>query len=304
MKQENIVVPIIIFDDRESLPDFYQIIAKKNEGSQVILIGNKNHNLDIDGIRCIDIHDYPEYAEQIATFDMNYVHRSTNPPNMEKACFHRFIALAIVMRELSLKFAWHLDTDVWYSTGLATVAAELIKNGIDFCGSADSDIYTSVNAGCSFFTIKAANSLSNYIVNSFERNNSANLDLVYENHVSKELSGGICDMTAIAYWLNDTREISTQNSFGKKINGLYINHNLTSLREELNVKDICSIKIYRDGSYVAISSCGGTHRYAALHFGGHSKNYLYILKYSKRIVLPFALNQLQMRIVRRMKRRR
>ena len=294
-------VPLVIFDDRDTLPDFYKIIAMRNRGTKVILIGNRDHKLKIEQIKCINIQDYPEYSIQVQQFDRTYVHRSTNSPIMEKACFHRFLALAIVMKNLDLKYAWNLDTDVWYSQGLNVISQDLIKREIDFCGSSDKNMMTSVNGGCSFFSIKAANSLAGYILNSFENKNTYNLNKLYEEHISNNLTGGICDMTAIAYWLKDNKNISAENSFGKEIGGLYINHNLISLIEELGAKGIQSIKRRTDRSHLTVRASGHNYRYAALHFGGHSKNYIYILKYSKLIFRPFALNQMQMRITRKIK---
>jgi hypothetical protein len=294
-------IPIIVFDNRSNFPDFFSVILNHTKFQKYFLLGHQSNKIKLDKKNYINLRDFDSYNEKIKLFDDQYKHRSSNSIQMELACFQRFIALSFVMEEFDLPYAWHLDTDVWSTPALDDIAAYAIDKKVDFMGSQELNDTMSINAGCSFFSRSAAISLSEYLLRNFEIDNHEELDKIYEIMRINGAPGGICDMTALMYWVKASPQINYLNTYNKEIAGYHINHNFNSILDELGTTSTLQIVSRNRRDCFLLRSGSNKIKFAALHFAGHSKNYIFILQFSRLLIMPFAFGKAQMRIVRKLR---
>lgn len=269
-------LPIIIYESREQLPFFFEIILKNsNVENQIYVLANQSgfsHNSKVEHVKLIDI---PKYNEDLENFQLKYKHLSTNSKEMELACFARFFAMLRFMEQRGIQYAWHMDTDVWPTNDLQKFEKYVIEKGYGALLSGGYSDNSSLTAGCAIFDLETLNDFCKYLSAEFYDKNLKKLEKFYVDRINNGLSGGVCDMTALGMWVNQYNP-KWINSYKFVIENTLIPQNLgQDLNDQfnelfINLKNSFEIFTLKKGRIIC--SIGGKKmNLASIHFGGHQK---------------------------------
>ena len=264
-------IPLVFFDNRNSLQDwFIRILHAISPTQTVYILTNSKpplnlkskRNLIFIGLANID------YRVKFDLFREAYVHLSTHDVEFELACFERYFAINVFMNDVNLDSIWHLDTDILPTTGLEAFSE------FEMVFSSPYDEQSVISAHTSKFSKEGLNEFINYLNYSFYQDNLKSLEAYFQDRLNNGLSGGICDMQAIAYWLRALPSERWFNSFGKSHKGFQISHTLAGILEELEpnnstLADLLTISYTPD--CLVVKRRNQSISFATMHFQGQYK---------------------------------
>lgn len=222
-------VPYIFFDNRnkfqgwflqilKTIPDYQEVFVLSNANPPKKLVKFKNLNF-------VQLYNL-DYLKKFRKFEEKYVHLSTHEPEFELSCFERYFALEYFMDKYGLESAWHLDTDVLPTQDLARF------NIFDLVFSSPYSDHSVVSAHTAKFSIKGIRMLTDFLIRNFYVEHLSELQSFYQSRVRQGLSGGVCDMQGLAYWLKTLQRKDWCNSFKNTDVDVQINHTLANVDQE------------------------------------------------------------------------
>ena len=262
-------IPYIFFDNREELqPWFVKILRAVSESQEIYVITRaaRTKTLDRENIHFVNISElgyFPRFNE----FKEKYVHLSTHSIDFELSCFERYFAIESLMELNQFTTIWHLDTDVFPTEHLKKY------NQFDLVFSSPYADNSVVSAHTSKFSRHGINEFTEFLIHEFYADHLQVLQKFYDLRIEDGLSGGICDMQGLAFWLRIHRQGQWMNSFGYNGKDLSrINHTIANLAEELPLnKYVGPFLVSRHEKYLQLFTLGASNAYATLHFQGQFK---------------------------------
>jgi hypothetical protein len=183
------------------------------------------------------------------------------------------------MTKYKINSAWHLDTDVIPTAKLSAYLK------LDLVFSNPYQDLSAVSAHTAKFSKIGIASFVDYLLNNFYQENSNQLAGVYHDRKSKNLLGGVTDMTAIAYWLKTLKPNSWHNSYGSEVLGIRISHAFADLENEIFStadyphKKFLLLRLTK--KVIKLRTLDKDLKYGSFHFQGHYKNLLPFFLYGK-----------------------
>jgi len=251
-----------------------------NPDSEVVLIGD---NPGVEKIR-VETTETLE-NEEVHQFRSLYSHRSTVPESYEKFCWERWFYLREFMRKNHLSTALYLDSDVLlYSpmTELAACYSDLTYEcGLSITGYDDHPASWAISPHASFWTIDILDEFCRFTLQTFQQGRY--LDLYTQKwdwHQSRELPGGVCDMTTLYFFHQNNQERIV--NLAKSHAGATFDHNINLSKnttdEEYLMVDGINIKkvVFIDDHphFIRANDKERMDRAHALHFQGFAKNHI------------------------------
>jgi hypothetical protein len=265
--------PFVFFDNRFELTKYFISILKTIHPNQEIFVltnAKKPKILwDSKQINFIQL-DSLQYSARFKKFANVYEHLSTHSPDFELSCFERYFAIESFMSRYQVDEIWHLDTDV-----LPTQAIHLIKRGKMVFSSPYNDLSV-VSAHTARFTFQGISSLNNFLLDEFYTKNLASLRAFYDARVRNGLTGGVCDMQGLSYWLRSRPSSEWQNSYGVLLDGTQLNHTLSGIHKEVtsvlkSSKLTANIFLFFGGGGLTLIHNSGKLKFSTIHFQGQYK---------------------------------
>jgi hypothetical protein len=220
-----------------------------------------------------------DYQELWIKFRSNYVHLSTNSSKFELACFERYFAILYAAQSLETEFFWLMDTDLWPTRSIDKLEKD---RTLVFSASNPKD---AVSPHMSHWSIDQLRDFVTFLCDEMYQSHRARLQTVFTNLQKLGRPGGVCDMTAIAIWL-ENRQLDWTNTFE-------LNHPpLASHNFEADFMTAKRLKIVppklnsTNSESFAVQVNGVWTEYNSLHFQGRAKYLAYFLAKSKRLSGP------------------
>ena len=265
-------VPVVIVN--KHLSDFpeleYVIKTAKKYDNRVVFIGDDP--VDINwGAEICDINSRMNNSKDCSEFIENYVHMSTNNPQVELFCFLRWLVLRDWMKENTVDVVLHIDRDILY---FANASAEYQRySNFEFTLSGRT------SAHCSFFTFDGLNNFCNYFMNIYRNKDSfdfSRLSSEFQVRQHYGLEGGVCDMTLFEkyarfekpYRIGEVSIVSGSNGYYDHVVSISEDFEMD---EELGIKKINFNTPWPYGQNVRLNQ---SVRFSCLHFQGASKKYI------------------------------
>ena len=186
-----------------------------------------------DKVRIIDVSSIDSYIRVVELFDSRFINYSTGGHDFEKACFHRWFALNACTSHLAgSDYVCLLDTDFF----LGITPSEILRRCLGEASGDSLDFVASWSKGAgsvapevAIMTKSALLDFCRYVlVNYFSIENRQSLVDIYFDRIGHGLTGGVCDMTALASWMK-----SVGNSF-----------NFFNLRDLLSASVISNLNVF------------------------------------------------------------
>ena len=240
-----------------------------NPDAEIILIGDE-FNDKFDFVKHYRISDYPGNADSFAGV---YRHMSFNSYDFELICFKRWFILEDFMIQRGLKGAFVFETDVMIYSDLTGMAEKLLNsgnNGLAVTGE------SALSPHVIFWQVKTLSSFNQFLLDSYDMPEvMEKYQRKWTHHVSNNLAGGICDMTALYLFNNQTAHVQYQNLleidhdavFDLNIN---ISGNLTD-NEFVKIRGQKKILWHNNQPYGVTQSDNREIQFHALHLQGHAK---------------------------------
>jgi hypothetical protein len=224
-------------------------------------------------------------------FEKKYEHLSYNPESFELLCFKRFYLLQYLVHHKNLPYIWMIDSDVMVMNNLFDFTKNhLIKNNYAACLSTrtQEEYELDTSTHCSFWTRGALDDFVKFLDSLYDGDFTPHLYKKFDHHTQNNLSGGVCDMTALFLWKKNT-PFKIFNSASAHLQGLpFIDHNVNlernysenefKLCRKIGIKYIeHQSKNYQSGKVKKVAvrtKSGSVHPVLALHFQGRAKKYL------------------------------
>ena len=275
-------IPYVFFDNRRHFQSwFLQILRVIPDDQEVFVLSNatppigmiRTKNLNFVQLSNLD------YLRKFKIFERNYVHLSTHEPEFELSCFERYFALEALMTKLNLDSAWHLDIDVLPTRDLRRF------NEFGLVFSSPYPDHSVVSAHTSKFSIGGIRHLTDFLIRNFYTDYLDELHFFFRSRLQRGLSGGVCDMQGLAYWLRTLNSGDWLNSFQNKDVGVHINHTLANIDAEFTeVNGSKNSRITFHDGRLEVSSKDSSRIYATLHFQGQCK---FLIPYFLRFKILF-----------------
>ena len=262
-------VPYVFFDNRRNFQSwFLQILSVIPADQEVFVLSNATPPIHITrtkNLKFVQLSDL-DYLKKFKNFERSYVHLSTHEPEFELSCFERYFALEALMTKLNLDSAWHLDIDVLPTQDLARF------NEFELVFSSPYSDHSVVSAHTSKFSISGIRNLTDFLVRNFYTDYLDELQFFFRSRVQRGLSGGVCDMQGLAYWLRTINSNDWLNSFQNRDVEVHINHTLANIDVEFpEINGSKNSRIAFRNGRLQVSSKNSSRVYATLHFQGQFK---------------------------------
>jgi hypothetical protein len=240
-----------------------------NPDADIILIGDE-FNDKFDFVKHYRIEDYQGDADSFAEI---YTHMSFNSYEFELICFKRWFILEDFMRCRHLQAAFVFDTDVMIYSDLTAIAEHLLDsrdNGFAVTGE------LSLSPHVIFWQIDSLSSFNQFLLDSYGMPEvMEKYQQKWTHHVSNNLAGGICDMTALFLFNNQADHVQYQNLLKIEDDAVF-DHNINEAgnlidNEFVKARGQKKIIWHNDQPYGIRKSDNREIRFHALHLQGHAK---------------------------------
>jgi hypothetical protein len=268
-------IPIVFFDNRTELPDWFKWILRDIDGSvpvYVITPAKVSWSRKLPNNIIFVTPESLDYGKSYSDFQDSYVHLSTHSSDFELACFERYFALEELMKRNRYAEAWHLDTDVWVTPSLS----EIYCPGMIFSSTSKTNVPASAHTAK--FTDTGITAFTSFLKSTFYQENLFELETFYRERITMQLTGGVCDMTALGYWLNRYSDQDWFNSEGFRADSLQLNHIFGDLRDTFSRFGIESSKnkkfiiLTKRNRNFELRYKKNRIKFATIHFQGHHKS--------------------------------
>lgn len=240
-----------------------------NPDAEIILIGDESND-KFDFIKHYRIEDYQGAANSFADV---YQHMSFNSHDFELICFKRWFILEDLMKKHHLAGAFVFDTDVMIYSNLTSMAGDLLdsrRNG--FAVTEESSLSPHVI----FWQLETLSGFNQFLLESYSnRNVMEKYQEKWASHISNNLAGGVCDMTALYLFSRQSGHVQYRNLLQVEVNAVFdhnINESTNLVKDEfLRTRGQKTIVWHDDQPYGIRKDDRGETRFHALHLQGHAK---------------------------------
>jgi len=196
MSNLNEEIPVFFF--HMGNPSYLEkIIAQAKETNErVILLGDAlNKSLDVEH------HNVEEYLYDFETFNQAYQHMSTNPAQFEVVCFIRWFVLRNFMIKNDIDVCFYADSDIMIYGDLAEEWKKFKEFTCAFMMPDEQNEYAwSASGHNSYWTRAALIEFCDFLSATYSSEEGLNtLKDKWHFHIENSKPGGICDMTL--FWL-------------------------------------------------------------------------------------------------------
>ena len=274
---------VAAFDDRKVLPGyFYHFISHTirfcdlNFITPINSAGRLSSEFNLDNefqLNLLNPRELPGYLYSQKLFDDIFVNLSTNPARFERSCFLRWFALNAATSHLNNDdFVCLLDTDfllaISPSSLLALCTQTSFGENIDFI--AEWKPHTELVSIGPEITILRKSTLFNFcrfiITSYFSSSNREYLRREYFDRIGNGLTGGICDMRALASFVRQ----SPSNVVNiRELPNVELVDNLNNLARVSSRFGSWHFDLNQNRSYIHID--GRDKKLVGVHFQGHAK---------------------------------
>lgn len=273
---------VATYDDRLTLPEYMPAFVHNTTKFCDLYFLSPSQNWSSLGksstkfsVKQIIPDSLPQFIHTKRLFDSVFVNYSTLPDNFERACFHRWFALNAATTHLRpTDFICLLDSDFLIGMSPSDVLHEVLTRAdgrdIEFISEWNADENVAISPEITILTKQYLFSFCKYILTSYyDQACRGKLTGEYFDRIGNGLPGGICDMRALASFMQTRAE----NSF-----------NLRALPEPFIIGNFNGFLNdegkANDWSIVFASSsqklCRGSRerRLVGTHFQGSAKTYM------------------------------
>ena len=240
-----------------------------NPDAEIILIGDE-FNDKFDFVKHYRIEDYQGNADSFAEV---YLHMSFNSYDFELICFKRWFILEDFMIQRRLQGAFVFDTDVMIYSDLTAMTESLLASGSNgFAVTGESALSPHVI----FWQAQTLSTFNQFLLDSYSIPEvMEKYQQKWMHHVSNNLAGGICDMTALYLFNSQTAQVQYQNLL-KIENDAVFDHNINESNnltgnEFVKARGQKKIVWHNNQPYGIRTSNDREIRFHALHLQGHAK---------------------------------
>ncbi len=191
-------MPIIIFHigNQEYVKVCLQQL--KRYDNNVILLNDNPANFQEFKTDSCNIVNYKDYFINANKFIPKYKHFSSNSQQLELICILRWICIYDYMEKYNIKRAFICDSDVLIYDNINTINNIYLKE-YDFmlCSSSSKNL----TGGQSIWNFEKIEQFVNFIFKFYEMNNLNKIEKWWKTYTEQ---GGICDMTLLYYFANNS----------------------------------------------------------------------------------------------------
>lgn len=232
---------------------------KSNPNTDVILLGDDSNN-NYSFVNHIKIN----LGKSVEEFNKVYKHMSSNPYEYEIFCIQRWFILRDFMSQYNMNQCYYQDSDVMLYTDVNKEAFSHFD--LSFFGgfSGHTTFINNVNALDDFCT---------FIMKCYtDKSRLSRLENIYQGLLEKHLPGGICDMTLIDHYCQQSQY--TICNLEKVVDDTTFDHNINVVQDYEHW--FGRKKIYRTNSGIFCKNIP-LNRYVmfySLHFQGDTKIFM------------------------------
>ena len=179
-----------------------------DHGHRVVLIGDQS-NVQLAGDKAVWVDHSELESDKQKEFVSLYKHMSTNPYGYEKFCFERHFLAYEYVKKMGIDQFFIMDSDVLLgSTGKngEQLLDKVLSSDVALCWSENqSNMSWSASPHFSFWRAESLQSFIGYLIDVY-KNNDEKLQKKNEWHIKNKVDGGICDMTLLYLWINDSEK--------------------------------------------------------------------------------------------------
>ena len=196
MSNSNEEVPVFFFHTGN--PPYLATIIKQaqSHNNRVVLLGDPtNENLDVDH------HSIHDYLYDTELFNSSYIHMSTNPAQFEVVCFVRWFVLRNFMIKNNIDVCFYADSDIMSYSNLSVEWHKFKEYNCAFMMPDEQQEYSwSASGHNSFWTREAIIDFCDFLNAAYSTETMfTKLPDKWNFHIQNNKPGGICDMTL--FWL-------------------------------------------------------------------------------------------------------
>jgi len=236
--------------------------------NNVILIGDTDPKIDIDGFEFFDIKNYWEECE---VFAKSYIHLNTTSVPYETFCFQRWMVLRNFMRKENIDLVFHIDSDVLLFVDVNEEWNKYEQYDMTLVHrSAGTSIFTKLGIledYCSFF-INTYKNTGGYIFKKVASH--------YQARQETGQAGGVCDMTFFDLFQHHSNEGGGPFRVGEMtqiINDSTYDHHINANDPGYEFKD--GLKVFSTVNkipYIKNKRLNKNIKFNCLHFLGDAKS--------------------------------
>ena len=265
------MIPVILV--HMGVSDYLQYSLKKAlEKNNVILIGDKNPNIENNKFKFYKIDEY--ISEDFKKFTSLYEHLSTNPYNFELFCFLRWFLIKEFMQRENIDVSFYIDSDVML---YVDVNDEYQKfNQYDFT------LLHRTAAISSFITKKGISNFCNLLLNTYSDKNSYKYQKIKSHFTIRQqhgLGGGVCDMTLLELFHYNADDGGGPGRVGEMmiiINDSTYDHNINVPDQDFDFKNgIKNIQMIDGIPYVYSNKLSKLIKFNSIHFNSGAKTLMF-----------------------------
>ena len=271
------VNPVVFFDNRSVLDtNFLRILAStKIENSIIVIVTSPDHKLPKtrNNISIVDAYSLPGYREFEKKFLEVYQHLSTNSLKFETSCFLRFFAAECLINKMQLDRIWMFDCDVW-----PTESISFWDDASDDYLSPDYFDEMTISCHSSLLSAALLRQFNKFTIEIFYNEMLPELQVLFDQMQSNQLSGGISDMTAMGAFLRNQLNHPWLDSNMNGRSEHFLSHTFSRLYLDLNKTSKNYLLIIKTNKNFLVISGRQYRKYATLHFQGGDKHLIPVIQ--------------------------
>lgn len=275
---------VAAFDDRKAPPNYFvPFIRNTLEYTDLNLISpakaipyvQQRSRFDV---QLIDPARLPGYLAVKTLFDSVFINYSTNSFHFERTCFHRWFALNASTNLLNgSDYICLLDTDFLLGMAPAKVLSVCQKSSridLDFIATWEDEVPVSIGPEITILTKSYLFGFCQFLLTTyFSDSTKSQLLGEYFDRIGKGLSGGICDMRALASYARlHPHSVFNLSSLG---NPMIIDNFNSFLNSEQGTTNNWKLVFHSTGQMIHLSGDSQL-PLIGTHFQGGAKAYMWL----------------------------
>lgn len=267
-------IPVIFFHlgEQDYFHSTLHLASKKND---VIVIGNQTHSFTKEHPN-VKFENYENYASDVEKFKNTYVHLHTSHPDMQVICYLRWLIIRNYCIEKAITNIFHADSDLAILSNLTDVYYENINHDWALATMFNQHKHRLVaSAHVSYWNINVLSNFCNFIFSSYADDDiKSKIVEKYIWHKETNSPGGVCDMTQLYLFSQQTPHVSLTKTINKSCFDDNVNSSENYYIDEYHVEhEMKKILVNKDQFYF-LSNKEGPILAHVIHCQGVAKNLL------------------------------
>ena len=189
----------VIFFHLGFAPYLEHVIKQSSHINPTILIGDDS-NAHLGSVDNVVHFNYNDHNKDVQRFLNSYRHLNTNNPNFEILSFIRWICLRNVMQAQSLDVAFHSDSDNLIYSCIQEAYSDFNKPDLGLSiPDNQPDFRWAATGEASYWNLNKIEAFCEFLLSLYEDKSKFTnlLEPKWTHHKENNLTGGVCDMTAL-----------------------------------------------------------------------------------------------------------